>query len=234
MSQPSNDMAMVERVLQRLLQGESAPAVSTSTRTTLRRAEQQRLALGVSVLAVSFAAMGGFGPLGARFMLSTGLIWSGSLLIALFGLRSSWAWDKLRGQDLGAMLGFLSAIVLALVLAAMQWHTHASHAAIVAHTAPWAGTQGCFLTSAVIASVVMLGAKLWPARLRRVDPIRPHARGAWNAMLAAGGSGLIVHLHCMYADAGHLVLGHWAVLPLFAGVGAWLGRRSTVAKQQRT
>jgi hypothetical protein len=71
----------------------------------------------------------------------------------------------------------------------------------------------------LIAGAAMLW--IW----RKSDPWTPRASGAVVGAAAGCIATAAVGLACSLPEPGHIVLGHWAMVPLLALLGASLGRR---------
>lgn len=80
----------------------------------------------------------------------------------------------------------------------------------------------CFSMSVGVGGLAGLGLA-WS--LRRAVPTAPALRGAALGAAAGAWSGLALHLHCPMFERGHIMVGHFLPILLFALVGALVGPR---------
>lgn len=84
------------------------------------------------------------------------------------------------------------------------------------------GSWRCFVMSIGVGGLSGLGLA-WS--MRRAVPTAPRLRGAALGAAAGAWSGLALHIHCPMFDRGHIMIGHFLPILLFAIVGALVGPR---------
>lgn len=180
---------------------------------------QKRMALayGAAIAMAGFALMGSIGRLPRPFLFACAIGWAlVSLVTTLVGLGRG---PMMLGRPTRVLVVFaaaLPAVVLAWVLAMIAWmkppcdptpvHTHFT----------------CFAIGIAFAAAP-LAAMLWVRR--GTDPVHPGATGAALGAAAGAWGGLLIHLHCPYAEPLHMFLGHVLPIAALAILGLFLGRR---------
>jgi hypothetical protein len=84
------------------------------------------------------------------------------------------------------------------------------------------GAWPCFLMSVGVGGFAGIGL-LWA--LRNAVAVAPRLRGAALGAAAGAWSGLALHIHCPMFERGHIMVGHFVPILIFAIVGALVGPR---------
>ena len=196
---------------------EAASKEPAPSRERVRAQRRLVLAIGAAVSLAAFGALGFMGPLPRPFLLACALGWSAiALIVTRLGLVRG---PMMLGSSTRSLAVAASAIG-PLVIGWVQTLFYAMQPPCVA-PAPRVHLVCCVIGIAFATGP--LAAMLWVRR--GSDPVHPAATGAAIGAAAGAWGGLLIHLHCPYADPVHTVIGHVLPIVLLAALGAILGRR---------
>lgn len=196
---------------------EAARKESAPWRDRVRDRRRMALSFGAAIALASFALAGSIGSLPRPFLFACAAGWS----IAAFAVT-------LVGLSRGAMMLGRSTRALVLSAAALAPFVLGWILMLVFYMqppcikpAPYVHLVCCALGIAFAAAP--LAAMLWVRR--GSDPVHPTQTGAVLGAASGAWGGLLIHLHCPFADPTHAVLGHVVPIVLVAIAGAFVGRR---------
>ncbi len=186
--------------------------LAPATAATLSTRAGGVVVMALVVMAAGVASTGAHGmqrALGAPMVVGVGALLAATAVMALaFAPRwSSFA----RGKQLTALM---ASLLLGWTL--LLWQAHAPDTLHAIFT-PTAG--GCLLRGA-LCGVVALGGLLWI--WRRSDPWTPRLSGALIGTVAGLVAAAGLTMACGSDHAGHLLWGHWLMLPVGAIAGVLL------------
>jgi hypothetical protein len=202
-------------VRDRILEAARKKPAPTRDQAAARR--RMVIAWGAAVSMAAFALIGSMGSLPRAFLFACAAGWSiVALATTLVGLARGPMMLGRPTRVLVVVAAALPVLVLGWVLAMIAWMKPPCEAP------PMYEHAVCFAIGIGFA-IAPLAAMLWVRR--GTDPVHPGATGAALGAASGAWGGLLIHLHCPYADPLHMVLGHVLPIAVLAGIGVLLGRR---------
>jgi hypothetical protein len=196
---------------------EAAKKEEAPARDRVRMQRRLAVAIGIAVSTAIFAAVGAMGPLPRSFLLACAAGWTAvSAVVMTAGLARRKA---MLGMTTRALV-FAAAGLAPLVFAWIAMLVMAMKPPCVAPEPK--EHLVCFSLGLVFAAAPF-AAVMWVRR--GTDPVHPGATGAALGASAGALGGMLIHLHCPYADPMHALVGHVLPIALLGAIGALVGRR---------
>jgi len=169
---------------------------------------QRRAMFAMATLLVSAAALASLGvsPLPRSFLVQCAVGWGAIALVATAAaLARTKTMLGLPTRALALAATFAAPLVFAWAMAILEIEDAGTPAPpIKAHFV-------CFVMALALAALPLA---FFLFVRRRSDPVHPRATGAAIGAAAGAWGGLLVHLHCPFANPAHMLFGH--VLPIVA------------------